>query len=441
MAPHSHLDRFYEPHFDDVERLQGYQHGGFAPISLGQEFVNGRYKVIHKLGYGGFSTVWLARDRSNRGLVALKIMQANASSKPSHELAEIHIPRSLHTMLPRIQDLSVDVKDNFKVIMPSGEHQVIVMQMAGPSLFDISDFPSRRLRADLARRVAYQVANALHQMHGAGFVHGDLTTFNILFCVSDSVYGWSDQDVYDNLGRPRSSEVETRSGEKLAPHEPTCLVAPVSSSEWRNSQGVLQEGVVIADFGQSYFRQPPSDYRPGAALHCTAPEILFDNRAGPEADVWSFGCTIFEIRAGSPLFDWLLGSRSALVKLMVRMFGRLPDPWWAAYEDRDRWFQENGEPKLQSVGKGHTKRLEPIFVKLSIVKELRAIGSTENDERTDSGLGPMIEPKGVALREEEVQSLGDLLGKMLRYRPQDRITMEEVISHPWFTTTFHPGTN
>ncbi|KAK7055923.1 kinase-like protein [Favolaschia claudopus] len=436
MAAHWHLERFYGLAFDDVESLQGYRYGGFAPISLGQEFVNRRYKVIHKLGYGAFSTVWLARDRSNQGLVALKIMQANASSKPSHELAEIHIPRSLHTMLPRIQDLSVDVKDNFKVIMPSGEHQVIVMQMAGPSLFDISDFPSRRLRADLARRVSYQVADALHQMHGAGFVHGDLTTFNILFRVSDSVYGWSDQDIYDNLEQPRSSKVKTRSGEKLAPHEPTYLVAPVSSSKWRNSQGVLQEGVVIADFGQSYFKQPPSDYQPEVALHCMAPEILFDNRAGPEADVWSFGCTIFEIRAGTPLFAWLSDSSSALVKLMVRMFGRLPDPWWAAYEDRNKWFQENGEPKLRSVWEGRTERLEPIFVKLSLEKKLRAIGSTENEERTRSGLGPMIEPKGMALCDEEVQSLGDLLGKMLRYRPEDRITMEEVIRHPWFTARF-----
>lgn len=44
------------------ESLSRYQPGGYHPVSLGDTFKNGRYSVRHKLGCGGFSTVWLAKD-------------------------------------------------------------------------------------------------------------------------------------------------------------------------------------------------------------------------------------------------------------------------------------------------------------------------------------------------------------------------------------------
>lgn len=45
------------------EKPSKYRHGGYHPVTLGDTFHDGRYKIIHKVGWGGFSTVWLARDR------------------------------------------------------------------------------------------------------------------------------------------------------------------------------------------------------------------------------------------------------------------------------------------------------------------------------------------------------------------------------------------
>ncbi len=44
------------------EILAEYRFGGYHPVSLGDTFAAGRYEVVHKLGWGGFSTVWLARN-------------------------------------------------------------------------------------------------------------------------------------------------------------------------------------------------------------------------------------------------------------------------------------------------------------------------------------------------------------------------------------------
>ena len=37
--------------------------GGFYPARLGETFDDGRFVTTRKLGWGGFSSVWLARDR------------------------------------------------------------------------------------------------------------------------------------------------------------------------------------------------------------------------------------------------------------------------------------------------------------------------------------------------------------------------------------------
>jgi hypothetical protein len=46
-----------------AEELEDYGPGGYHPIHLNDTLNNGRYEIVHKLGYGSFATVWLARDR------------------------------------------------------------------------------------------------------------------------------------------------------------------------------------------------------------------------------------------------------------------------------------------------------------------------------------------------------------------------------------------
>lgn len=244
--------------------------------------------------------------------------------------------------------------------------------------------------------------------------------------MADDVVRWSDAEVYTHLGSPETEEVRTRGGEPPGPHAPKELVAPIKSSKLADSS-LLQESVVIIDFGQSYvIPGPPHDYRPGTVLNYQPPETRFEGRAGVEADVWALGCAIFEIRAGFPLFDPFLGSDTDVLRQTVETLGRLPDPWWSSFSERGLWFEEDGEPKSAEV-----QALAGVLLrsnKSSIRAKLRAIGT--EDDRTFVE-GPMIEKSGVRLSEEEGELLQDLLERMLRYRPEERIGMREVVEHPW----------
>ena len=52
--------------------LRPFHAGGYHPVKVGDLFRDGRYRVLSKLGWGHFSTVWLAWDARIAARVALK---------------------------------------------------------------------------------------------------------------------------------------------------------------------------------------------------------------------------------------------------------------------------------------------------------------------------------------------------------------------------------
>lgn len=45
------------------ENLGRYGAGGYHPVRIGDEFKHGTYRVVSKLGYGLYSTVWLVLNK------------------------------------------------------------------------------------------------------------------------------------------------------------------------------------------------------------------------------------------------------------------------------------------------------------------------------------------------------------------------------------------
>ncbi len=167
--------KFHIGLLDDVEDREFYRAGGFHPTKIGDIFHGGRYQVVHKLGYGGFATVWFAQDRQTKSNVALKLIAADAASKDGKELEAFKFvstqpsPSSDKPGRAHIPGLL----DNFWFDGPNGRHLCLVLPAFGPSIQQVmKTSETRRLSGKTARSVALQATQALAFLHSIGLGHG-----------------------------------------------------------------------------------------------------------------------------------------------------------------------------------------------------------------------------------------------------------------------------
>jgi serine/threonine-protein kinase SRPK3 len=186
------------PSLEDPAR---YQPGGYHPIAIGDELHDGRYRVIHRISHGAYSTVWMAMDQryqssaDGRGAcaryVAVKIGTARYDDREASLLRRLHdSPKShLRGCLSRLcardvakadtaQDVSrfvVAIFDEFDIHGPNGTHHCVVTELLGPTIAAVMDCAAiqgwGRLPRDTVRRTAMQCAQALVLLHSQGIVH------------------------------------------------------------------------------------------------------------------------------------------------------------------------------------------------------------------------------------------------------------------------------
>ncbi|KAL2829084.1 hypothetical protein BJY01DRAFT_255161 [Aspergillus pseudoustus] len=77
----------YQP-IEDVERVERYRPGGYCPRLIG-DILRDRYQIVHKLGHGTFSMVWLTHDRQQAAYVAVKVGTADSPSREGDVLRAI----------------------------------------------------------------------------------------------------------------------------------------------------------------------------------------------------------------------------------------------------------------------------------------------------------------------------------------------------------------
>ena len=137
----------------------------FCPICIG-EVLNKRYRVDHKLGQGGFSTVWMAHDFQSEKDVALKVMASEPGDSGEHEAYMQDEIRQ------NVQDPSHLVVSLATFSLPGRNedtsHQVLVLPLMGPHFDSIY---VKRLSMSIRMSAARQLLEALESLHKGGIVH------------------------------------------------------------------------------------------------------------------------------------------------------------------------------------------------------------------------------------------------------------------------------
>jgi hypothetical protein len=157
---------------EDVERLEYYRPGGYHPIQIGDRF-HERYRIVHKLGFGTFSTIWLARDEQVSKYLAIKVCTADAIPQEADTLSRLAEVGDASQRETPGRSLIPTVLDCFNIQGPNGSHTCFVTAPARCSLSDTREASVCGLfQLEAARSMAAQIALAVAYIHEQGLVHG-----------------------------------------------------------------------------------------------------------------------------------------------------------------------------------------------------------------------------------------------------------------------------
>jgi serine/threonine protein kinase len=265
----------------------------------------GPYEILSPLGAGGMGKVYRARDTRLDRTVAIKVLP-EAFTHDSARMARFSREAKLLAALNHPNIASIYGLED------SGSTHALVMELAeGPTLADrIKQGP---LPIEDVLKIARQIADALEYAHEKGIIHRDLKPANVKVAADDTV------KILD-FGLAKAMETELSAAE-LA-NSPTI------------SRMATQAGVLL-----------------GTAAYMS-PEQAKGKPVDRRADIWAFGCVLYEMLTGKKAFDG-----EAVTDTLAAILTKEPD--WTLLPSAtparvrvllQRCLQKDSKQRLRDIG-------------------------------------------------------------------------------------------
>ncbi|KAJ5353475.1 kinase-like protein [Penicillium brevicompactum] len=398
----------YEP-LEEVERPEYYEPGGYHPVQISDHF-HGRYRVVHKLGHGSFSTAWLARDEQLNKYVAVKVCTANANPTEVDIISRLTPPRFSLTHHPG-KMMIPSILDQFTIHGPNGTHACYITAPASTSLSGAKDGSWIRLiQLDVARSLAAQLVLAVDYIHTQGIVHGDIHLGNILLKLPPNFDQLSLDQLYEKYGAPELNPVVRLNGNPLPlpPGVPSHGIIPIWLGKASEKISLPETRILLTDFGEAFDPSKERKCESYTPLVIRPPEARFEpNTLSFPSDIWTLACTMWSIIAQRPLFEGWFATEDDITCENVDALGVLPPEWWKRWEARGLKFTEDGRPINRSHVRSWGDRFE----------------DSVQEPRQKEGL-PSLDAK-------ESQAFFDMLRPMLSFRPENRPTTKQILDSEW----------
>ncbi len=409
--------------------------------------INEQYIILKYLGRGTFSKVWLVHDFIEDSFMALKIQEERYIKDLEIEITNLKNIQGKegHPNVAKFYGV-LDFKLN------NEPKKGVLMELLGSSLdVLISKDYDDKLNSNIVKKIFSDILNGVDYIHRRGYIHNDLKPDNILVSKPNKKL----EGFIEKIKELEINKYYLKKIEELTPVEIKLLdrnkrkmvkrkiknraakqtikdvrktVIDINNKSLENLEMNIEElrdsdeeqtkddikineidldniSVKIIDFGntETIGRMENDEiltrcYRP--------PENILNSFYNEKADIWVIGCMLYEVLNGNSLFDlrdYNLDSMEKDRKHMAQMYdvlGKMPKELAMDCEFSEDIFDAKGRI---IKNKGIEQR--------DIKSEIR--------ER-------------IKMEENEIDTIHDLIFKILNYDYKIRPTCQEILNHKWF---------
>mmetsp|Transcript_28279 Transcript_28279/g.39318 ORF Transcript_28279/g.39318 Transcript_28279/m.39318 type:complete len:485 (-) Transcript_28279:51-1505(-) len=431
----------------DSEDADEYRRGGYHWVRVGDVY-HERFVMHRKLGWGQFSTVWLATDvtasyESQNKVLAVKIMK---SASEYFEAAQDEI--DLLQKIAKAPDgpgknYIVQMISNFELYGPHGTHLCIALELMGRSLLSYLRKSEDGLPIKTVKRLTFQMALSLHFLHDVThIIHTDIKPENFLLSRRHPVDAKSlEAATIDRLKAQKRDSFPLRQDNRISAaslkamlkendgievsgmgegkdnsfsgsprgmaskiDEDSAFPEPVDLTRQTSTSTINTEDaeIKLCDLGNSC-QEGHVHSRIISTRQYRSPEVIIGAEVGTKTDMWSLGCLVFELLTGDYCFD---PKESANVtrdehhlQLMMECLGEIPKEFINEGKYCAEYFTKEGE-LLHTKVYGHW------------------------------GLHLLLNRR-YGLAEEDAKSAASVLESLMKFDPSERWSALDLVTSEW----------
>jgi len=321
------------------------------------DILGDRYETVDFLGKGVYSNVICCRDVTNNNKVAIKILRSKEIMIESGR-KEVSVLKMLRENDKECKYNVINLLDHFE----NSSHLFLVFEYMDTDLRKLlkSYGPGIGLNIDMVREYGFKLIQTLQHLKNNSIIHADIKPDNIL------------------IGKDNTLK--------------------------------------LGDFGSSFSIDEDVNNNDGyiASRYYRSPEIIVGKKFTYEIDMFSFGCCLYEMATGKPLFR--SSNSNHHLKLILQTFGKVPKHFKGASK-----FSCYFTPQFQFKEKTKDLNTNKEIIKVCNINKIRNIQQDLNSNI-----------KGNNKTKNKFINLSDLILQCVDIDPNKRLTPEKASLHVFF---------